>query len=55
MTAEHDAALTDKSEAALERLQQARVEMQAVGDAEPGRPRVDTISISEMESAPSGG
>ena len=35
----YDAALTDKSEAALERLQQARVEMQAVGDAEPGRPR----------------
>ena len=35
----YDAALTDKSEAALERLKQPRVEMQAVGDAEPGRPR----------------
>jgi hypothetical protein len=33
------ATLSDKSEAALERLQQARAEMQAVGDVEPGRPR----------------
>ena len=35
----YDATLSYKSEAALKRLQQARAEMQAVGDAEPGRPR----------------
>ena len=33
------ATLSDKSEAALERLQPARAEMRAVADAEPGRPR----------------
>jgi hypothetical protein len=33
----YDATLSDKSEAALERLQQARAKLQAVGDAEPGR------------------
>jgi hypothetical protein len=35
----YHATLSDKSEAALERLEQARAEMRAAMDAEPGRPR----------------